>query len=241
MNKFFPMLSRVFKNEDHREMFLDGKLYMNPLGIFKRFEEKEKGNISDKHEGAHSIISPHEITICSSGGDPIDPKHFVGPVVFNHRWTDCINVFCMTLTPPIRIRMGNAPSNINIIETKCYYGLLEGAELLGSHAVIINDAPEFTRRIKRKLDSMLSSRSINEYRASPVEYYSENDVSIRLDTFDFRSVFLKNSKYSHQQEYRIAIDRLKTEEEIFELDIGDLRDISWTLDSSDRRQFKKIF
>ncbi|ATM95484.1 hypothetical protein yfred0001_43180 [Yersinia frederiksenii ATCC 33641] len=234
------MLSRIFKNNDHREMFLDGKLYMNPLGFFRKFEENEQYNIADRHEGAYRIIDPYDVTI-SSNGNVIDPKNIIGRIVFNHKWTDCINVFCMTLIPPIRIRMNNSSSDMNIVETKCYYGVLEGSESLGSSAVIINDVHEFVTRIKKKLDLMISSETINEYRAAPIEYYSENGESIRLDTFDFRSVFLKNSKYSHQQEYRIAIDRLMTDEEIYVLEIGDLRDISWTLDSSDRRQFEKVF
>ena len=233
------MLVRVFKTEEYMEQFLDGKIFMNTIGYFKKYEESERNNVTDHHEGAYRIVDPNKL-VMSVNGEIIDPKNIIGPVVYSHQWTDRVNAVCLTIINPIRIRTENCSVAPYAIQTKCIYGLPDGSEKLGTHAIILTDIQEFVRRMNAKLDPMLRSGEVNEYRLQPVTYYDESGIDIHVGEFDFASVFFKNSIYAHQQEYRVALERLNTEVGTFTLEIGSLRDVCISLESSDRRQFSKV-
>ncbi|EIK6740212.1 hypothetical protein LKC87_005273, partial [Salmonella enterica subsp. enterica serovar Aqua] len=81
------MLVRIFKTEEYMEQFLDGKIFMNTIGYFKKHEESERNNVTDHHEGAYRIVDANKL-VMSVNGEIIDPKNIIGPVVYSHQWTD---------------------------------------------------------------------------------------------------------------------------------------------------------
>ncbi|EPA9218948.1 hypothetical protein [Klebsiella pneumoniae] len=234
------MFSRIFKTLEFREQFLDGRIFMNPLGFFKSYDEEVKGNISDSHEGAYKV-SDAKFLKMTINNNLIESANIIGPVVFSHKWTECVNIVCLTIIKPIRIRWNNNPYDTSGIQTTCHYCLQEGAELLGDFGLIITDPYEFLKRLKVALDLKYSSKEINDYKAKPVTYYSDKNVYINLNEFDFGAVFYKNDKYKHQNEFRIAVDRLMVEQEPYVLEIGSIRDICIALDARDKTQIEKIY
>jgi hypothetical protein len=66
MNRIFFKV-KVCGEAAHRDSFLDGHLYMNTLGYFKRYEEGEAANIADRHEATVMLLQPGKFTMTISG------------------------------------------------------------------------------------------------------------------------------------------------------------------------------
>jgi hypothetical protein len=95
---------------------------------------------------------------------------------------------------------------------------------LGEVAVLVV-AGEFMLRVKRAID-----RIGYKFAATLVEYYDPKTFhgAFRQDKIPFR----KRLEFSHQREYRIAVDSRTKGQDALEIEVGDISDISATMNAA---------
>lgn len=230
---------KVFKERKYREDFLEGSLYMNPLKYFKGLKEEKDNNVADAHEGAYRVSQPHEL-LMSVNGVNLNPKDIIGPVIFNMTWMEQVNVFCMTYLHSHGILNQESFDDDELEKLKSHYKIPTESYHLGDYSVVIHNVPEFLKRVQLALEKLGSVNEIYDYLMKPVEYYDELNDSFSFDEYSIDSAFKKNTRYSHQSEYRIAIVRDNPNSSPFVLQVGDLKDISWVVETTKINQYLKV-
>lgn len=96
----------------------------------------------------------------------------------------------------------------------------------GDSALLITDRNEFLRKVAVALDR----EGIKGYHGY-VDYYDESKDSLEYWTSLIKNglnhvAFWKRERYSYQQEYRFLIEPPITENDYYELEIGNISDIS---------------
>ena len=97
---------------------------------------------------------------------------------------------------------------------------------LGEHAVVIRDVPEFMRRF----GAAIAARRYHAW-SHLVRYY--DPTSFHGSFEGINTVFRKRTEYSHQREYRFAVDTGSVGNDPLYLDIGDIHDITLCLRSEE--------
>ncbi|HAV1534917.1 hypothetical protein [Enterobacter hormaechei] len=230
--KFFV---KLFSQERYREDFINGRIYMNPLNYFMQVEDTSDNNVADKHEGVSAWLQPSQNTLTltlpaipgteftESQTIVLTEKDLAGPIAVKMNWVDNINVFCMTYLHSHGMFSEPIPED-KIDKLNDYYKLPPEAENLGAYYAVVTDVTEFMRRLKYALTRLVDEGVVVDYNCEPVKYFDET-TNLQNDQTSLTSLFYKRKSYSHQQEYRIAIDRSSGKGEPFVLDIGHIGDI----------------
>lgn len=229
MPKKVGILFKIFSREDYKEGFLDGRLYMNTIDYFRNYEEKIEGNISDKHEALSGWLRPHDaiITLKFNGKEyTFNPGDLAAPTTLSLLKHDHANVYCMSHLHSHDIDMSCVSKDEEEERLlREYFTLPEESENLGEYLVFIQNPKEFLERAKLAIHKLIEKDEVYAYHARQVTYYDENDTSLTLID-DMDAPFYKQSKYSHQSEFRLCLHRHKSTNEPFTLDIGSIRDIA---------------
>lgn len=200
-----PVLIK-FQSKEIIDSFQSGTVYMNELSLFRKMEESD-----DSHEV----------------GDYMENKYFSmayelpdgTPCNFISTTEDNRNnfIFCLFCVPA----------------DGCHFQFSsEQKEKLpdfGDTALVIQDFHEFISRVTNEAQNQGYKLHNRE-----AVYYKENcemtiEVAKLLTEGLYNFSFLKRSRYSYQQEYRLAVNMEKTEEDHIILDIGDISDISYQI------------
>lgn len=189
-----------FGAAEHLRAFRErGFLHMRTLQYFAEQEENEVRK--DRLEGAHNMIQARDVGNLTfehplMGKFIADPKDLAGPVVIRLDRETGLNVFCMfALTKP--------QQKLNHPENRKF----------GDSFVAVLNSEEFIRRIfNAKTSEVLYAE------ARMVEYFDESKYSGNVGPF------LKSSRFSHQQEFRIVVS--PGVRDFRELIVGSLEDIT---------------
>ncbi|NQS80554.1 hypothetical protein [Pantoea agglomerans] len=231
----YKLFVKLFSQEKFRDDFINGKIYMNPLSYFMEVEDDSANNVADKHEGVSAWLQPgqHTITltlpaipgskVTESQTIILTEKDLAGPIAVKMNWVDNINVFCMTYLHSHGMLSKPIPQE-KIDKLNDYYKLPPEAENLGAYYAVVTDVSEFMRRLKATLKRLVESGAVIDYNCEPVIYFDES-TNLQNEQTSLTSLFYKRNSYSHQQEYRIAIDRSTGEGKPYVLDIGYIGDI----------------
>lgn len=213
-------MSRIFFNikvcgeEAHRDGFLDGNLFMNTLGFFRQYEEDEAANIGDRHEATVSLLQPGQFTM-TIGDYTIPAEDLAGPSVIQYNGHSSLNLFCLYAVHERGHTFDTEEKFENFVNAQMMKPEVDG---LGEYAAVVVNTKAFQERVTQAI-----KRENFKAMASLVDYY---DPTTYNGTFDAdRAVFNKRDTYSHQREYRFAIDRGVDEEARYTLSVGSLRDI----------------
>jgi hypothetical protein len=187
---------------EHLEMLRKGLLYMNPLAFFASLEgDPARG---DPYEGTESIFQPRDIGefvidphLPSWEKIEVAPSDLAGPLQIALDQTSRCHIFCLFAV--------NRPVDGPIFP-KSY-------EWFGESFLLFTNTQEFLSRVVAA-----ARRQDLRGRARLVEYYDETRYSGPIGRFR------KPSKYSHQCEYRIALET--GADGPFRFEIGDLTDIT---------------
>lgn len=211
----------------HRDGFLDGYLYMNTLGYFKRYEEGDAANIADRHEATAMLLQPGKFTMTISGEGidefTIREEDLGGPAIFQHDHHNQLNVFCVYAVHERGHTFGSDEDFENFVEAQMMKPEVDG---LGRYAAVVVDTKAFQERVLQAI-----RRENFKASASLVDYYDPSTFHGSFD--DDRVAFNKRDVYSHQREYRYAIARGTGEETPYSLYVGSLRDICIACETSD--------
>lgn len=220
---------KVCREESFREGFLDGNLYMNSLGYFRRYEEGASANIADRYEGASMLLQPGQFTMTITGEGLPDgqftfpAEDLAGPVVFQNNKHDLLNVLCVYAVSERGHSFISEEDFERFVDSQMMKSEVGG---LGGYAAIVVDSKAFQERVVHAVREQ-GFKGV----AGLVEYYDPCTFHGEFD--DAQAVLKKRLEYSHQREYRYAIDRGVSAEAPWPLDVGSLRDIAFGCPTSE--------
>jgi hypothetical protein len=179
------------------DLYENGTIYMNSIQFFRTFEDEKLR--SDKFEGASSIRNlpsgTFEIKELNYAGEYISIQLFES---YKEVLGNIYSMYCISsyhISDPIEFKVDSR----NLA--------------FGEACVMIENNPEFLRRITDKLEELgLKSRH------DLVDYYDVNTKNGRLTLFD------KPKEYEFQNEFRFYVERDSIEPLVIQ--IGSLRDIA---------------
>ena len=197
-------LLRFFKTEEYQNQFLDGKLRMNTL---KSFKDTEKFDIAraDKFEA-----------------------------IFEHKQQNIDDIQTILLWPHkeeiLSSSITKTTEKFDFCNLLCLYALWKKTEdeqivideknkFFGQYCVCITDIQEFLIRIKKITDE----KDIVCHHMQ-VEYINKSQEHTIVEE---KIPFTKFDNFAYQREFRIAIDTKKNVDEVYILEIGNLRDIAF--------------
>lgn len=213
-------LVKFFDNEDHVKDFLNGRIYANTLGKFKRLEGTDDSGRGDRHEGTTAWLQPGQARLEINGMNITDD--LAGPVQLQKNWLNHLHIFCLHAVHSGSLDMATV-SNENIEELRKQFLIPDECRRLGEHAVVVNNVPEFIRLME-------AAAAANNYRVARglVRYYDPE--SFHGNFRDVESIFHKQERYSYQREFRYVFDNGLVGATPLILEIGDISDITRRFD-----------
>lgn len=220
MDKYIYFLIKIFDEDEHAEMFLDGILHSKKISYFRKLYDEAEGNRGDRHEGVISWYKAEELKIEING---VTLKDVVGNVSIKMNSHDNVNIFCLYAsyqTENFELTQENIPKLIEQLK------ISESCLGLGRKAVIVTNVQEFMNRVLNKADQQQL-----DLRAGLIEYYDPKIFSGKFTDDD--AIFKKRIEFSHQKEYRFAFYPNNISDDAINLDIGNIRDIAFKMEANE--------
>jgi len=188
------------RNKDHLQAFVEkGEIYINCYEFFKKADSKSKQ--FDVHEFANEFVQPEGVKI------HIANREFkpISPFSISHTPAPFTHVFCL-----FNVQNPAISSETEVYDERVW-------EYFGDYVVLIHNVKEFRRRIYKELESL---EGLSAER-SLVSYFDEKTYNGELTPFH------KQSAYSYQNEYRVAINDEALRGKPLVLNLGCLSDIAY--------------
>lgn len=218
---FVFRLIKFFENSNHRDMFLDGFLYMRPADDFRAMEASDRAR-GDVCEGAAMVIPHSQLSevLINGNRSPID---WIESITIRVPKIGGIHIFSM---------YGDfglvEPSVVRAVGTHGWRGEPLDPRLLkfGTYAAVIqpHNIDYFFARIR-----CAARRKGLRLRMHPIVYLHDHEfLTQRGLSFGTGALFRKRMEYAYQSEFRIAVtgrNMRLAEDGSYHFDIGCLRDI----------------
>jgi hypothetical protein len=199
-----------FGRRAHIEQFVDGCLYMNALRYFVGFESNAARH--DSRETQRFWMQPGLVTFSVKTNGEFSPiSGLDGPIAFSKPEDLNINVFCMYALRASVAKNLVDPRNLEF----------------GDSFAVLTDGDEFLRRVRGAAEQASLALEIGM-----VEYVNERDYQGEI------GIFRKSSMFAYQSELRFALKPGTGAP--YQLDVGDLTDITFTGPMSDLNQLLKV-
>ncbi|MDL2220723.1 hypothetical protein LJC55_03550 [Eubacteriales bacterium OttesenSCG-928-N14] len=206
-----PLLK--FQTRERIEQLQSGKIYMKSLHWYREFA-KNSPVIGDDYEAMLHINQATMLVADPESGQPIAHQQIDDGLISTIHSNDY--VFCM---------FGINPHSAQFVFTDEQKNDMQS---FGDTVLIITDSDEFHRRIKAALIS--TNLPLADVHCGFISYYDESIDSVNVFCSLINGMhnvaFQKRNKYAYQQEYRFLLPNNGRTEDFFELQIGDISDIS---------------
>ena len=140
-------------------------------------------------------------------------------------WLNHLNVFCVHAAHSGDLDLASL-SNDSIESLRQELTIPDECSSLGKYAVVVKNVPEFINRMR-----FCAQAKDYRIRCGLVKYY--DPATFHGNFRDVESVFRKQGQYSFQREFRFVIDSGSLGECPLVMDIGDIRDITLQLESTE--------
>ncbi len=222
--------AKIFKKKEHADDFVRGSLFANRPCYFKQIEnrdgrgDKYEGAIIPELDGLSFTLTSTDIQTGEVSEITIPEEDFAAPPIIQPTWLDHFNVFCMYAGD------SGGTEKISADNLQCLKKQLEIHEdctKLGRYAVLIKNPKEFIRRVRFGAER-------ENYRICWrfVRYY-DPEVGTAPSESNLDTIFNKPGQYEYQKEFRFAIDTGTLGSDPITLDIGDISDIAFSMDTPD--------
>lgn len=225
---------RFFKEESHREDFLRGDLFMNRLKYFKQYEEADKCNIGDLHEGLSGWLQPNDVKMKIEDvktGKITHIEGFAAPVRIGYNHHDEYHVYCMSA---LYCNDEAKFESIEALRSEVMLSVDKGD--LGDFCSVIFRPDQFVERLDKVLFSDVEANGCAGH--GVVEYYDPDTFSGIFDGDD--AIMRKKSCFSHQREFRIFAWNGSRGKETRTINIGDLSDIVFNCHKNEFNKFVSL-
>lgn len=211
---------KFFKEEAYADQFLRGRLFLNRLSCFKKYEDEEDGR-RDPGEAIAAWLQPKNlvITFAAPVGEKIEitGADLAAPVSISFVEQDHAHLFCMYAMSAVmdeEFHGDEAEAAAFGAKIKQQLSVDERCMKFGPFAVIVRVQP-FMEQLNKALATLGKPAQ-----CQLVEYYDDTTFNGR---FDLKSIpFRKQKRFEYQREYRICI-RTGTEGiDPMWLELGDL-------------------
>lgn len=211
--KGIHLLSKIFQKKEYMNDFLDGKLYMNCLGFFKKVEDTESKKFDSK-EAVRSYLQPDDLKIVIEYEDIIinlDNKDLAGPLIIQDNEYNNLKIICFYSPFIDYSNLVDSQKNLKITNKM--------KNDFGEHVILIRDFIEFSQRLEAAIKI---NENISTFTYKKVDYFPDTFHG----SFDAEDIpFKKHEEFSFQKEFRIVARTIQHDENPFILNLGDLRDI----------------
>lgn len=209
-------LLRIFKEEDHRDAFVEGRIRFNTLGFYRRIERADQTGRADSWEGVGGWLDHTQVKLTFAGQE-IRSEHLTGSIRMyppgTHGWNVCSFV---ALHWPNDRRI--PPEELSLVREQLL--LPDSLRSLGEYVAIVADGTEFLKAVHGEL-----ARRGFVGRDGLVGYVHESTGSRAVDPA--RIGFVKRrDAFSYQQEFRVIVERDNPDEEVLWLELSDLSTVA---------------
>ena len=213
---------KFFDKEEYVQDFLHGKLFANRLPVFRKSEGEDTTGRIDHDEATTSWLQGEELTLIING---VDLSEGLITLQVQMDFLSGLHLFCMHAVHSGDVDLKRV-SNDNIEVLQDALRVDDDCMLLGPYAVVITDIAAFMSRIE-------SACTGNGYRVASklVKYYDPDTFHGNFQ--ELEAVFWKQTTFSFQREFRIAIDTYTTGEDPLILEIGAISDIAYPIAASE--------
>ncbi len=229
--EFFDLYgSRMFvylkftKCETWAKDIIDGKLYMNPIGLYRDIELKS----GEKGQGDEQELKLISDDIClivrrydSDEEIPLHPKQ----IKFEYKEDQYIPAFCMMGIKIRDLKVFDYDEEKIILEFPFSIEEVERLKREFGEFVVMMVANEFESAIHNTIEDNKMNGLFKEV------IYCDPNFEERQESFFKGSVkrfFYKNENFSYQKEFRLILDEKITEGKVF--NVGSLSEFSYMLD-----------
>ncbi len=222
MNTIF-FLVKFLTEQDHVNNFIQGKIYFNKLSEFKEIKDSEASRRNDQYEGTAAWLQPEKVRMEINSID--FSNDLAGPLTIQMNRLNHLHIFCVHAVHSGHLDLTKL-SGDNIESLRDELKIPDDCLSLGEHAVVINNMPEFIKRVE---DAAVT----NGYKLikGRVKYYNPETLHGYFQNME--AIFRKRDEYSYQREYRFVFDTKTTDNCPLILDIGNIRDITLQLKSNE--------
>lgn len=214
------LLIKICRKKEYADCFLSGKLYANRLRYFR-----DQG--IDKYEGA--IWLQPDKCLFTLHGCLIPAEDFARPIQAQLQRIDNLHIFCIFAFHHSVGFETLSPENVDDFKANQLGSMDACRKDFGAHAVVITNAQEFFNRVDAALKRMWQEKRILRSPRCLVEYYDPDTFHMEISKIPF----YKRNEFIHQKEYRIAINTGTVGCDPLVLDIGNIRDIAFGMDTAD--------
>ncbi len=203
---------KVFKEEPHREEFLDGCLFMGRLGSYKKSEDAEENNRADKFEAPNSWFQSNLVSV-EINNHVIEG--IAGPVVIQNNEHDYLNIYCLySITAKQHLYKDKQIDNLysEIAVDKSIFKL-------GGDPVVITDIRKFITLAAEEIH-----KHGTQIKFGSVKYFDPESFHGTIP--EDEQAFWKRKNYSHQKEFRLSMFR-DFGSKPYKVPIPSLRDIAF--------------
>ena len=191
------------KKEYMEKLIYEGEVFFNTVQFYRNYENTE---IGDPNEGISALLHLPNGKLWYAGKCIGEARN---RVLKKNENINNKNLFCL-----YGIENQNAINNTN--EDNELIIKLSQFTNFGTHCVLINDIPSFTKRLLQKV---FEKKLKLEHQL--VYYYNPNSYNGPI------TPFMKDEKFSHQCEYRFLVHNTKNES--IKFSIGNIEDIAHIL------------
>lgn len=223
-------LVKFFNQEKYADEFIKGNLHLNRLSYFRKLEESDDGR-PDSHEALTHWWQPDDfvmkLNVPGHGEVEIKKEDLAGPVSMHIDYHHNLHVYCMYAMRTIGFDCKDGQFECSPDEVEIIKKQLEVDERnfgFGNFAVVVR-ATEFIER----LNKVLRERG-QAFVMDLVEYY--DDETFHGEIQPKKVPFMKQKKFSYQNEFRVCLDTKTVGDEPLNIAIGDVSDISAKIEPS---------
>ena len=229
-------LVKFFEREEYADAFLQGKLYLNRLSFFKKYEEtasfaEGRKDIREAITSWHQPKDVKRITIIPKWRKSIvlTSKDIASPVMTGHDGFDDVHLYCMYAVKADNIEFDgerlifDSPEDLKRVEKQIKID--ERNFSFGEFAIVVINPQLFCDQVKNTVES-----EGYFFGCSIIQYYDKATFSGYFQPQDV--LYRKEAAYSYQNEFRICINTKTLGETPLILDVGDLSAFSVKIRSS---------
>jgi hypothetical protein len=200
-NNFPPLIVKIAEKENYLNDFLNGKLYMNSAGYFRKVENNYRGDPFDGKRPLNSDLI-HIVIENPKTKERLffDKTKGLKDLTMGFHGDDMVPIFCATLITPEMLIIVN--------QTRCCIKKEYVDELtkFGKYFTVVN-----LSSLRNKLIEYNNAHAGDSYfLASPIEYFDiESSMSLKVDENHkmgmYQDFFRKRKEYRMQNEYRLVL------------------------------------